>query len=167
MIIWVIGFYLDEPFEMMGWLRCLPRQIKNYEIYNKKFEHCQFFAQLSLIYSNSIVWSEMVSLLKRRAGKPYLLRGRNEVHGIRDQRQTPGWIPFCTYLFPSKRRPKSQNGGRTIFNLIIRFDIKYKETTLALGLASVQNKQKINCNNLEINRKLTFSLPPYFCQITG
>ena len=63
--------------------------------------------------------------------------------------------------FSSKRRPKSQNGGRTIFNFIIRFDIKYKETTLALCLASVQNKQKIYCNDLEINRKLTFSLPPY------
>ena len=162
MIIWVIGFYLDEPFEIMDWLRCLPRQIKNYEIYDKKFEHCQFFAQLSLIYLNSIVWSEMVSLLKRRAGKPCPLRGRNEVCGIKPQDEY-----HFAHIFFSVFWPKSQNGGRTIFNFIIRFDIKYKETTLALGLASVQNKQKIYCNDLEINRKLTFSLPPYFCQITG
>ena len=38
---------------------------------------------------------------------------------------------------PSKRRPKSQYGGRTVFNLITLFYLKYKETTLALGLTSV------------------------------
>ena len=40
---------------------------------------------------------------------------------------------------PSKRRPKSQYGGRTVFNLITQFDLKYKET----NLTSVPNKQKI------------------------
>ena len=51
----------------------------------------------------------------------------------------------------SKRRLKSQYGGRTVFNLITQFDLKYKETTWVLSLTSVQNKQKINCDNLEIN----------------
>ena len=37
----------------------------------------------------------------------------------------------------SKRRPKSQYGGRTVFNLITLSYLKYKETTLALGLTSV------------------------------
>ena len=54
-------------------------------------------------------------------------------------------------IVPSKRRPKSQYGGRTIFNLITQFDLKYKETTLARGLTRVKNEQNINCNNLEIN----------------
>ena len=61
----------------------------------------------------------------------------------------------------SKRRLKSQYGGRTVFNLITQFDLKYKETTWLLSLTSVQNKQKINCDNLEINWKLTSWLPPY------
>ena len=52
-------------------------------------------------------------------------------------------------IVPSKRRPKSQYGGRTIFHLITQFDLKYKETTLALGLTRVQNEQKINCYNLK------------------
>ena len=54
-------------------------------------------------------------------------------------------------IVPSKRRPKSQYGERTIFHLITQFDLKYKETTLALGLIRVQNEQKINCYNLKIN----------------
>ena len=54
-------------------------------------------------------------------------------------------------IVPSKRRPKSHYGGRTIFNLITQFDLKYKETTLARGLTRVKNEQNINCNNLEIN----------------
>ena len=70
-----------------------------------QFEHDQYFAGLSLIYLNSIVWSEMVSLLKRRAGKPYPSQGRNEVCGNRDQRQNLGSIRFCTCLF---RRKKDQ-----------------------------------------------------------
>ena len=60
-------------------------------------------------------------------------------------------MPFV----PSKRRLKSQYGGRTLFDLITQFDLKYKETTWVLSLTSVQNKQKINCDNLEINWKLT------------
>ena len=54
-------------------------------------------------------------------------------------------------IVPLKRRPKSQYGERTIFNLITQFDVKQKETTLAFGLTCVQNKQKINCNDLAIN----------------
>ena len=50
-----------------------------------------------------------------------------------------------------KKGPKSQYLGRTIFNLITQFNLKYKEITFALGLTSAQNKHKINCNNLEIN----------------
>lgn len=56
---------------------------------------------------------------------------------------------------PSKRRPESQYGRRAVFNLIPQFNLKYKETTLALNLTSIQNKQKINFNNLEMNRKPT------------
>ena len=58
-------------------------------------------------------------------------------------------MPFV----PSKRRLKSQYGGRTVtvFDLITQFDLKYKETTWVLSLTGVQNKQKINCDNLEIN----------------
>ena len=48
-------------------------------------------------------------------------------------------------------KPKSSYEGRTVFNLITQFDLKYKEITLALALQVFQNKQKINCNNLEIN----------------
>ena len=55
-------------------------------------------------------------------------------------------VPFV----PSKRRLNSQYRGRTVFNVITQFGLKYKETTLALGLTSFQNKQRINCNNLEI-----------------
>ena len=47
------------------------------------------------------------------------------------------FLLFIMPFVPSKRRPKSQYGGRTIFNLITQFDLKYKETTLALGLTSV------------------------------
>ena len=53
-------------------------------------------------------------------------------------------VPFVL----SKRRLKNQYGGRTVFNLIAQFDLKYKETTSALSLTSVQNRQKINCDNL-------------------
>ena len=70
-------------------------------------------------------------------------------------------MPFV----PLKRRLKSQCGGRTVFNLITQFDLKYKETTWVLSLTSVQNKQKINCDNLEINWKLTSWLPLYLWQI--
>ena len=56
-------------------------------------------------------------------------------------------MPFV----PSKRRLKSQYEGRTVFDLITRFELKYKETTWVRSLTSVQNKQKINCDNLEIN----------------
>ena len=56
-------------------------------------------------------------------------------------------VPFV----PSKRKLNSQYRGRTVFNVITQFSLKYKETTLALGLIGVQNKQRINCNNLEIN----------------
>ena len=49
---------------------------------------------------------------------------------------------------PSKRRPKSQYGGRTVFNLITQFDLKYKETTRPYKCS----KQTENCcNNLETN----------------
>ena len=47
------------------------------------------------------------------------------------------FLLFIMPFVPSKRRPKSQYGGRTVFNLITQFDLKYKETTLALGLTSV------------------------------
>ena len=56
-------------------------------------------------------------------------------------------VPFV----PSKRKLNSQYRGRTVFNVITQFSLKYKETTLALGLTGVQNKQRTNCNNLEIN----------------
>ena len=60
-------------------------------------------------------------------------------------------VPFV----PSKRILNSQYRGRTVFNLITQFSLKYKETTLALGLTSVKNKLRIKCNNLEIICKLT------------
>lgn len=66
-----------------------------------------------------------------------------------------------------KRGPKSQYGGRGVFNLLTQFSRRYQETTLAIGLISVQNKRKMNCYNLENNWKLTYRLPPYLCQITG
>ena len=50
----------------------------------------------------------MVSLLKRRAGKPYPLQGRNEVCVISDQRQNPGSIPFCTCLFRRKEDQRAK-----------------------------------------------------------
>ena len=40
-------------------------------------------------------------------------------------------------------KPKSSYEGRTVFNLITQFDLKYKEITLALGLTSV-SKQREN-----------------------
>ena len=56
---------------------------------------------------------------------------------------------------PPKRRPESQYGRRELLNLIPQFNLKYKETSLALNLTSIQNKQKINYNNLQMNRKPT------------
>ena len=38
------------------------------------------------------------------------------------------------------RKPKSSYEGRTVFNLITQFDLKYKEITLALGLTSVSKQ---------------------------
>ena len=37
-------------------------------------------------------------------------------------------------------KPKSSYEGRTVFNLITQFDLKYKEITLALGLTSVSKQ---------------------------
>ena len=37
-------------------------------------------------------------------------------------------------------KPKSSYEGRTVFNLITQFDLKYKEITLALGVTSVSKQ---------------------------
>ena len=37
-------------------------------------------------------------------------------------------------------KPKSSYEGRTVFNLITQFNLKYKEITLALGLTSVSKQ---------------------------
>ena len=37
-------------------------------------------------------------------------------------------------------KPKSSYEGRTVFNLITQFDLKYKEITLTLGLTSVSKQ---------------------------
>ena len=37
-------------------------------------------------------------------------------------------------------KPKSSYEGRTVFNLITQFDLKYKEITLALGLTRVSKQ---------------------------
>ena len=58
-------------------------------------------------------------------------------------------IPFV----PLNQRPR-QHGRRTVFNdhnqqsqTNKQFDLKYKETTLALGLTNIQNKREINWNS--------------------
>ena len=48
-----------------------------------------------------------------------------------------------------------------------QFDSKYKLTILALGLTSIQNKQKINYTDLEIYWKITSWLPLYLWEIMG
>ena len=45
-------------------------------------------------------------------------------------------MPFV----PSKRRLKSQCGGRTVFNLITQFDLKYKETMFQPNKRSKQTE---------------------------
>lgn len=52
----------------------------------------------------------------------------------------------CAAIVASNRRPQSQYGGRTTFNLMTKINLKDKETTLALGHPSVQNKLKFNLN---------------------
>ena len=37
-------------------------------------------------------------------------------------------------------KPKSSYEGRTVFNLITQFDLKYNEITLAFGLTSVSKQ---------------------------
>ena len=68
---------------------------------------------------------------------------------------------FSSFLFaekgkdpvPLNQRPR-QHGRRTVFNdhnqqsqTNKQFDLKYKETTLALGLTNIQNKREINWNS--------------------
>ena len=57
-----------------------------------------------------------------------------------------------TMFVPLNQRPR-QHGRRTVFNdhnqqsqTNKQFDLKYKETTLALGLTNIQNKREINWN---------------------
>lgn len=57
-------------------------------------------------------------------------------------------------IVPSKKgdqRANTKEEPYLIYPVITQVDLKYKETTLALGLTSVKHKQKINCNNLEID----------------
>ena len=54
-----------------------------------------------------------------------------------------------------EQKTKRQYQGRIVFILTIQFDLKYKEITLARGLASVQNKREINVKGLANQLKLT------------
>ena len=58
-----------------------------------------------------------------------------------------------SFSVPLNQRPR-QHERRTVFNdhnqqsqTNKQFDLKYKETTLALGLTNIQNKREINWNS--------------------
>lgn len=52
-------------------------------------------------------------------------------------------------VFRWTKDQRRQHGRRIVFNTTTQFDLKYKETRMALGLSSISNKQKTNVNKTQ------------------